>query len=58
MSEAARPAVLLEADILLDVLRTQIRMAHELGCLSIEQYAQGAGLVNEVGRMLGTWRTP
>ena len=58
VSDAARPAALLEADILLDILRTEIRMAHELGCLSIEQYAQGAGLVNEVGRMLGTWRSP
>ncbi len=58
VSDTARPAVLLEADILLDLLRTQIRMAHELGCLSIGQYEQGAGLVNEVGRMLGTWRSP
>lgn len=58
VSDAARSAALLEADILLDVLRAEIRMAHELRCLSVEQYAQGAGLVNEVGRMLGTWRSP
>lgn len=58
VSDSARPAALLEADILLDILRSEIRMAHELRCLSVEQYAQGAGLVNEVGRMLGAWRSP
>lgn len=57
VSDAARPAVLLEADILLDQLRTQVRMAHELRCLSIDQYEHGAGLINEVGKMLGAWRT-
>lgn len=56
VSDAARPAVLLEADILLDQLRTEIRMAHEMRCLSTDQYEHGARLVDEVGRMLGAWR--
>ncbi|HHH40522.1 MAG TPA: diversity-generating retroelement protein Avd, partial [Chloroflexi bacterium] len=54
---AARAVALLEADIQLDVLRLQLRMAQELGCLSTKQYEYGSRLVNEVGRMLGAWRS-
>ncbi len=56
VNDAARPAVLLEADIRLDILRAQLRMAFEMRCLSLSQYEHGAGLVNEVGKMLGAWR--
>jgi hypothetical protein len=56
VNDAARPAVLLEADIRLDVLRAQLRLAHEMRCLSTDQYEHGARLVNEVGKMLGAWR--
>jgi hypothetical protein len=53
---AARAQALLEADILLEALRLQLRLAHELHCISLRQYEHGAGLINEVGRMLGSWR--
>jgi hypothetical protein len=53
---AERAQTLLRADVGLDTLRLQWRLAHELKCISTEQYEHGARLMNEVGRMLGAWR--
>jgi hypothetical protein len=36
-------------------LRQLIRLAKDLNCLSISQYEHAAGLVTEVGRLLGGW---
>lgn len=51
-----RGHALLQADIELDMLRLQWRLAHELKCVSTAQYEHGARLLNEVGRLLGGWR--
>lgn len=56
VSGAARAQALLEADILLETLRLEWRLAHELRCISTGQYEHGARLMNEVGRMVGSWR--
>lgn len=54
----ARAAALLSADVRLETLRLQWRLAHELKCVSTGQYEHGARLMNEVGRLLGKWRKP
>ncbi|MCB0042117.1 MAG: diversity-generating retroelement protein Avd [Caldilinea sp.] len=56
LNGAARATALLDADVELETLRLQLRLAHELHCLSTRQYEHGAGLVNEIGRLLGSWR--
>ena len=50
----ARPA-LEHADASLAELRLQIRLSHDLGLLGEGQYRHTAGLVNEVGKLLGGW---
>lgn len=52
----ARAETLLQADVTLDTLRLQLRLAHELRCLNTKQYEQGANLLNQVGKLLGAWR--
>ncbi len=47
----------LDADVTLEALRTQLLTAQELHCIDLRQYAHGAGLLNEIGKMLGSWRT-
>lgn len=51
-----RGEALLQADIHLETLRLQLRLAHELRCITTAHYEHGAGLVNEVGKLLGSWR--
>jgi len=51
-----RAPALVRADIALETLRLQWRLAHELKCVSTGQYEHGAKLMNEVGRLLGAWR--
>lgn len=53
---AERGQALLQADIHLESVRLQWRLAHELRCISTGQYEHGARLINEVGRLLGAWR--
>jgi hypothetical protein len=43
------------ADLTLERLRFQIRLAHDLQLLSHGQYRHAAGLLTEVGRLLGAW---
>jgi hypothetical protein len=56
MTDIARAQALLEADIHLETLRLQWRLAHELKCISTGQYEHGARLMDEIGRLLGAWR--
>lgn len=51
-----RSAALAHADITLAQLRYQLRLAEELALLDRSQYAHAAGLVTEIGRLLGAWR--
>lgn len=43
------------ADLALERLRFELRLAHDLGLLSHGQYRQAAELLAEVGRLLGAW---
>lgn len=56
VSGLAKADALLSADVELEILRHQLRDAHELRCISTRQYEHGAGLLNQVGGLLGTWR--
>jgi len=53
----ARPKrdLLQRANLLLDRLRFQVRLCSEEKLISIAQYEYIAGLIDEVGRMLGGW---
>ena len=51
-----RGEALRRGDVLLETLRTQWRLAHELRYISPGQYEHGARLMAEIGRMLGGWR--
>ena len=51
-----RAEALLQADIELETLRLQWRLAHELGSVAVGRYEHGARLIDEVGRLLGAWR--
>lgn len=52
----ARAEALLQADVTLETLRLQWRLAHEIRCISTGQYEHGGKLIDEVGRLLGAWR--
>jgi hypothetical protein len=52
--QPARP-VLDRADAALASLRLHLRLAHDLGLLTAGQYQHGAGMVNEIGKLLGGW---
>lgn len=44
-----------QADITLAQLRTHLRLTHDLGLLSKGQYRHVAGMVTEIGKLLGGW---
>ena len=48
-------AALEQADITLSQLRAHLRLCHTLGLFSKGQYFHVAGMVNEIGRLLGGW---
>jgi len=52
----ARAEALLQADVALETLRLQWRLAQETKCISTDQYEHGGKLMDEVGRLLGAWR--
>ncbi len=47
--------VLLEADLELDRLRLNVRLCLELKLLTMAQYEHAAGLLVEIGKLLGGW---
>ena len=50
-----RASLLREANLDLELLRFQFRMAKDLKCLSLDSYGHASRAVNEVGRMVGGW---
>lgn len=48
-------AALLRADVSLAQLRSHFRLSHQMQMVSAGQYAHGAKLIDEVGRLLGAW---
>jgi hypothetical protein len=51
-----RATRLQEADTQLAQLRQSLRLCKDLDLLTLRQYEHAAGLLNEIGRLLGGWR--
>ena len=50
-----RQRLLEDANLSLEVLRFQMRLAKDLQCLKVESYAFAAKSIDEIGRLVGGW---
>jgi len=50
-----RQELLHQANLSLEVLRFQVRLAKDLQCLKVESYGFAAKAIDEVGRLVGGW---
>ena len=50
-----RQPLLEEANMILEILRFQIRIAKDLQCLKIESYGFAAKAIDEIGKLVGGW---
>ena len=53
-----RRPLLLQANLALEVLRFQMRLAKDLQCLRVNSYAHAAAAIDEIGRLVGGWLKP
>src|SRR5687767_5074860 len=51
----SRRGLLEDANLSLEILRFQMRLAKDLQCLKVESYAFAARSIDEIGRMVGGW---
>jgi len=47
--------LLRRANLRLEILRFQMRLAKDLNCLKLNSYAFAAKAIDEIGRMVGAW---
>src|SRR5713226_2155451 len=52
-----RQELLDQANLVLEILRFQIRLAKDLQCLKVESYGFAAKAIDEVGKLVGGWIT-
>lgn len=50
-----RQELLEQANLRLEILRFQIRLAKDLQCLKVESYGFAAKAIDEIGRLIGGW---
>ena len=50
-----RQRLLEQANLNLEILRFQMRLAKDLQCLKVESYAFAAKSIDEIGRLIGGW---
>ena len=50
-----RQGLLQQANLKLEVLRFQVRLAHDLQCLRSNSYGHAAKQIDEIGRLIGGW---
>ncbi|HKI32520.1 MAG TPA: diversity-generating retroelement protein Avd [Gemmataceae bacterium] len=50
-----RQALLGQANLTLEVLRFQMRLAKDLQCLKVNSYGFAAKAIDEIGRLVGGW---
>jgi hypothetical protein len=50
-----RQRLLEEANLSLEVLRFQMRLAKDLQCLKINSYGFASKAIDEIGRLIGGW---
>src|SRR3954452_13281975 len=44
-----------QANLLLEILRFQMRLAKDLQCLKVESYGFAAKAIDEIGKLVGGW---
>jgi hypothetical protein len=52
---AQKVPLLRQANMELELLRFQFRLAKDLECLTLKRYEYGVRAVNEIGQMVGGW---
>ena len=52
-----RQELLAQANLLLEILRFQMRLAKDLQCLKVERYGFAAKAIDEIGKLVGGWLT-
>jgi hypothetical protein len=50
-----RQPLLEQANLLLEILRFQMRLAKDLQCLKVESYGFAAKVIDEIGKLVGGW---
>ena len=50
-----RQELLEQANLVLEILRFQIRLAKDLQCLKAESYGFAAKAIDEIGKLVGGW---
>ena len=50
-----RQELLQQANLTLEILRSQIRLAKDLQCLKVESYGFAARAIDEIGKLVGGW---
>ena len=50
-----RQELLEQANLILEILRFQVRLAKDLQCLKVESYGFAAKAIDEIGRLIGGW---
>ena len=50
-----RQRLLEDANLTLEILRFQMRLAKDLQCLKVESYGFAAKSIDEIGRLVGGW---
>jgi hypothetical protein len=44
-----------QANLVLEILRFQMRLAKDLQCLKVESYGCAAKAIDEIGKLVGGW---
>jgi hypothetical protein len=50
-----RQPLLEQANLILEILRFQMRLAKDWQCLKVESYAFAARAIDEIGKLVGCW---
>jgi hypothetical protein len=50
-----RQPLLEQANMILEILRFQTRLAKDLKCVTVKSYGFGTNAIDEVGRLVGGW---
>ena len=50
-----RQSLLEQANLTLEILRFQMRLAKDLQCLKVESYGFAAKAIDEIGKLVGGW---
>lgn len=50
-----RQPLLVRANLVLELLRFQVRLAKDLQCLQVKSYGHAAKAIDEIGQLVGGW---